>query len=352
MAGKNGKTRPFTAVNYSAAKLAREKQRREYEQQKKEKLIFALFVVIILVMILFAILIFKRVLGNEDPSLVNDTDPNAETTDTDAPDTEPPVIAGAYENVTVPKSDLHAGNLLLIDSSHPYQKGALTVTDIYDSRTQHEDSSHPRGYVYAFYPADKNVMMEAEALTALNALADAFYEATGKTNNDLFVRPSAAYVEGSSDEHATGRAVDLSGWSDDDVYYDLDDAKYAADFAWLRENYYKYGFLRHACDGACGSDSAYHFLFVGTAHAYYMYKNDLCLEDYVELLRTQHAFKDGGKDNLTVTTDDGARYEIYYVAAVGDIVSVPVPSACESYSISGDNVNGFIVTVSYGRTYE
>lgn len=348
MAGKNGKTRPFTAVNYSAAKLAREKQRREYEQQKKEKFIFALFVVIILVMILFAILIFKRVLGNEDPALVNETE--TESADTGTTDTDVPAVADAYETVTVPKSDLYAGNLLLIDSSHPYRKGDVTVTDIYSSRTQHEDATHPRGYVYSFYPSDKNVLMETEALAALNAMADALYLATDK-NNDLFVRPSAAYVENATDAHATGRAVDLSGWSDDDVYYNLDDAKYTAEFSWLRENYYKYGFIRTNENGACEAESAYHFLYVGTAHAYYMYKNDLYLKDYLELLRTAHTFKNNGESNLTVVTDEGERFEIYYVAAVGDIVSIPVPSACESYSISGDNANGFVVTVSYGRTY-
>ena len=350
MAGKNGKTRPFTAVNYSAARLAREKQLREYEQQKKEKFIFAMFVVIILVMILFAILIFKRVLGSDDPVLTSETDTQTEAPETDPPETDGPAVADAYENVTVPKSDLHAGNLLLIDSTHPYRKGNVTVTDIYNSRTQHADASHPRGYVYSYYPSDKNILMETEALAALNAMADAFYLASGN-NNDLFVRPSAAYVENATDAHATGRAVDLSGWSDDDEYYNLDDAKYAAEFSWLRENYYKYGFLRTAEDGACGSESAYHFLYVGTAHAYYMYKNNLCLKDYLELLRTAHTFKNNGESNLTVTTDEGERFEIYYVAAVGDIVSIPVPTACESYSISGDNANGFVVTVSYGRTY-
>ena len=37
---QNGKTKPFSTVNYKNAHLAKEKQRRQYEQQKKEKIIF------------------------------------------------------------------------------------------------------------------------------------------------------------------------------------------------------------------------------------------------------------------------------------------------------------------------
>ena len=54
---QNGKTKPFSTVNYRDSRLAKEKQRRQYEQQKKEKIIFALFVVIIIVLILIAFLI-------------------------------------------------------------------------------------------------------------------------------------------------------------------------------------------------------------------------------------------------------------------------------------------------------
>lgn len=355
MAGKNDKTRPFNAVNRRTARIAREKQKREYEQQKKEKFIFVLFVVIILVMILFAILVFKKILGGESPvESESDTRETVETNDPDGSedtgDTDTASIPSSYTDIKVPKSDLHAGNLLLIDASHPYQKGTVSVTDIHSSRTEHADASHPRGYVYSYYPADTNVMLETETLAALNALADAFYTAT--SNNDLFVRPAAAYVESASDEHATGRAVDFSGWSDDDVYYNLDDAKYTAGFEWLRANYYKYGFIRRSDGDGCNSDSAYHFLYVGKAHAYYMYENDLSLEEYVELLRTRHTFTNDGENNLTITTDLGERYEIYYVAAVGDIINLPVPTACEACTYSGDNVSGFIVTVNYGRTYE
>lgn len=354
MAGKNGKTRPFTAVNYSAAKLAREKQRREYEQQKKEKLIFALFVVIILVMILFAILIFRKVLGDDEPI---GTETETETqTQTEAPeDTGTQPVSNTYEQIMVEKSDLHAGHLLLINGSHSYRAGeTLDLQNIYASRTKFEKANSDK-IVYSYYTAGSEGKLERETLAALNAMADAFYEKYG--NNDLYIHtPDAAYVKEATDEHATGRAFDLSVFTADYVRYSLDDPSISSDFNWVKENYYKYGFIRrypaHKAEITGVSDEPYHFLYVGTAHSYYMYENDLCLEEYLELLRTKHTFKNGGANNLAVTTDGGERYEIYFVAADGDKISLPIPSACESYSYSGNNADGFVVTVKYGRTYE
>lgn len=343
--GKNGKTRAFTSVNYSAARLAREKQRREYEQQKKEKLIFALFVVIILVMILFAILIFKKVLG-DDPATTD-----TETADTGVETTVDPPIASAYESEAIAKNAIYAGNLILIDSSKPYRAADKPeLVDIYTSRTKFDKADSKNGYVYSYYSVDRDELLEKETLAALNAMADAFYEATG--NYDLYTHTNATYVEGADDEHATGRAVNLSVYTAAGVHYEIDDPAASDDFEWVEQNYYKYGFIRRYPESKAAitgvSDEPYHFLYVGTAHAYYMYKNDLCLEEYLELLRTEHAFADEGKDNLVFTAGDGSRYEVYYVAADGDVTNVPVPADSNAHSISGDNMNGFVVTVKLG----
>ena len=356
MAERNGKTRPFTAVNYSAAKLAREKQRREYEQQKKEKLIFALFVVIILVMILFAILIFRKVLGNDEPVLMdNDTEIGTQAPEETQGDTEK-TVSGAYNEVMIEKSDLYAGHLLLIDDSHPYRaNAALDLTDIYGSRTKFDKPEHKNGFVYSYYTAGSEGKLESEALAALNAMADAFYQQTG--NNDLYIHtPSSAYNSAATDEHATGRAFDLSVYTASGVRYQLDDPAISSDFNWVKENYYKYGFIRrypeHKAAITGVANEPYHFLYVGTAHAYYMYEHDLCLEEYLELLRTKHTFKNGGEDNLVFTTDSGERYEVYFVSADGDMINLPVPTSFEACSYSGDNANGFVVTVKYGALYE
>ncbi len=347
MAEKNGKTRPFNAVNYSAARLAREKQRREYEQQKKEKLIFTMFVGIILVMILLAILIFKSVLGGEAP-ITDDTE--TESIETEAPaGTEDVVpVSASYEDKKIPKSDLYAGQLLLINSSNAYRATeTVTLQNVYGSRTKFEKASAKNGYVYSYYTAGTEEQLEAETLAALNAMADDFYRLTG--NNDLYIHTNSAYVKDASDEHATGRAFNLSVFTIDSVRYELDDPKVSPDFDWVKENYYKYGFIRRYPEGKTAetgvSDEPYHFLYVGIPHAYYMYKNDLCLEEYLELLRTAHTYN-GGESNLSITDENGVRYAVYYVAAEGDVVTVPVYINNDTYSISGNNTDGFVVTVT------
>ena len=343
--GKNGKTRAFTSVNYSAARLAREKQRREYEQQKKEKLIFALFVVIILVMILFAILIFKKVLGNDEPI---DAESGTDTVETSADTENPPVVASAYRNEVLAKKEIYTGTLLLIDSSHSYRAAeTVDIQNVYSSRTKFDKASAKNGYVYSYYTAGTEEELESQTLAALNAMADEFYKLKG--NNDLYIHTNSAYVKNASDEHATGRAFDLSVYTIDYQHYELDDDAISSDFDWIKQNYYKYGFIRRYPENKASvtgvSDEPYHFLYVGIPHAYYMYKNDLCLEEYLELLRTEHSFADEGKNNLVFTTEDGSRYEVYYVAADGDMVNVPVLADSESYTVSGDNAGGFVVTV-------
>ena len=96
------------------------------------------------------------------------------------------------------------------------------------------------------------------------------------------------------------------------------------------------------------------FRYVGVAHATYIYnynkgKSDvekLCWEEYVEKLQNDHSFE---KEHLTVDTngDNVADYEIYYVKINDESRSakIPVPVGM-SYTVSGDNIVGVIVTVT------
>ena len=77
-------------------------------------------------------------------------------------------------------------------------------------------------------------------------------------------------------------------------------------------------------------------------HAYYMTENGLCLEEYLDELATTTS-PDG--THLTIEVDGGSTYEVYYVKASGGTTEVPVP-ADYPYTVSGDNMNGFIVTVT------
>ncbi len=322
-----GDTRPFTSVNYSAARRAREQQRRELEQQKKERLIFVLFVVIIIVMILFAVLIFKKFIGgtpsNDTESQFSDTEGNIDLAD--------------YDRVTVAKSDIQNGHLLLIDGSHSYRGTAPVLGNIHnaDNRAVEGEKTPSGKQLYTLYTGNDRQTLEKETLAALLALARDFYKATG--NYDLYVDADGSYDENASDDHATGRAVDISVYTGSE-YYDIDDPKASEDFRWVLDNYHKYGFILNAsCN--CTSGGSHHLLYVGLPHAAYMREHDMTLAEYWQTLAGRH----GAEAPLSITTAEGS-YLVYYVAAEGDEPVLSVPKGAD-YSLSGDNQGGFAVTL-------
>lgn len=140
-------------------------------------------------------------------------------------------------------------------------------------------------------------------------------------------------------EHETGYAFDFS----ETVNYDYQGT---GDFEWLNTNCYKYGFvIRYAKDKEDITEFRYepwHFRYVGIPHATYMTENNLCLEEYIDLLRTNYSYDN---EHLEFSAD-GADYEVFFFASDdgSDITNVPVPTGYK-YDISGNNVDGFIVTV-------
>ena len=315
-----------TTVAYRTARIARARQKREIEMQKREKLVFALIVVTILVMIILAILIFKKVLGTE-PGQIDAPDTDVKITDTadvNPNEDEPPAVS---LGVTVPvaKTEVKKGSLILVDSANPYTSSSPALKNIKNSRTPFYNEA--KGYnVYSYYTKDNTPELEEKALAALNALCDAFYTESG--NNDLYVK--MAY-DADSGKHSTGLAVDLGIYTLENVLYRLDDAKFADIYNWFFKNYYRYGFI---IDGTANHDFC--FRYVGVAHAYYMYENNLGLKEYLALVQ---------REPVAFTTNTGDKYEVSYVHATGDVVNITIPSTDSEYEISGDNMEGIIVTV-------
>ncbi len=141
-------------------------------------------------------------------------------------------------------------------------------------------------------------------------------------------------------EHETGLAIDFS----ETVNYDYQGD---GDFQWLNNNCHKYGFvIRYTEDKEAITEyrkEPWHFRYVGIPHAKYMTENNICLEEYIELLRNSYNYSG---DHLKIEDEYGAAYEIYFYPSDdgAEVTNVPVPSGVR-YDISGNNVDGFIVTV-------
>ncbi|MNC64126.1 D-alanyl-D-alanine carboxypeptidase [compost metagenome] len=115
----------------------------------------------------------------------------------------------------------------------------------------------------------------------------------------------------------------------------------AAEGKWLKQHAGAYGFiLRYPKDKVAITGIQYepwHFRYVGLPHSVIMQTNGFTLEEYLDYL----------KEKKTVsTTVNGESYEIAYYPA-GKKTTVYVP-ANRRYEISGNNMDGVIVTVYPG----
>ena len=272
----------------------------------------------------------------------------------DKDDTKDPIgdlPTGKFSATTqdVSSSDVHTGDLILINDTYKFvaPETAPTLVPIISDRVSHGTSS--KGYpIYSFYTQTSAncAQLEAETSKLFNSWADGFYKAT--ENIDLFVYDKGGYIAG-SDEHQTGKVIDIHTWVSGNDYGNLDDEESAETFKWVYDNAHKYGFiLRYPSEKSeiTGvTDERYHFRQVGYAHAYYMSKNGLCLEEYLELLKNTYT----ATSPLEFTGDDGNKYMVYYQAASTDATTKLVVPAELPYTVSGDNMGGFVVTVNLGK---
>ena len=266
--------------------------------------------------------------------------------------TEPKTV---YENVSVSNEDVHAGDLILVNTDTAYvEENPTEIVSIYDHKT---DNYHVSG---------TETSLRQPALDALNRMLDAFYVATGhqdmivisgyrttQQQQELYDADLAETGEQTStrvalpghSEHESGYALDFSLYTDG-VQYDYDGT---GEYAWINENCAHYGYvLRYAEDKqeTTGIQAEpWHYRYVGQPHATYMMENNVCLEEYLTLLKNYTA-----DEPLSITNWDGEIYQVYYVAAdtSTDSTYVMVPPDAK-YTISGNNSDGFIVTVDTGE---
>lgn len=142
-------------------------------------------------------------------------------------------------------------------------------------------------------------------------------------------------------EHQTGYAFDL-----DLTVEGESGLKYKGEgiYSWLNENCGNYGLTVRYKEGKEDitgyAFEPWHFRYVGQPHSTYMENKGITLEEYLDLL-VQYSY-----DNALLVYDVyGGSYGVYYVPAedYGD-TQIPVPDG-NDYTVSGDNMNGFIVTV-------
>lgn len=275
----------------------------------------------------------------------------AEESEPEEPTTEQTV----YENIAVDNAQVHAGDLILVNGDNAYvENNATEIVSIYEHKT---DNYHVSG---------TETSLREPAIEALNQMLDDFFVATGhddiivisgyRTNaqqQELYdadleatgAETSSRVAKPGYSEHETGYSLDVSLYQDG-VQYDYDGT---GEYAWINQNCGHYGYiLRYAEDKTETTGyqaEPWHYRYVGQPHATYMAENNLCLEEYLTLLKNYNT-----DNHLSITNWDGEIYEVYYVPAdaAADSTYILVPPDQE-YTISGNNRDGFIVTVDTGE---
>ena len=257
-----------------------------------------------------------------------------------------------WDSITVTTTDTQQGDLVLVNKTHVYTFPATNehLSEIYAKWYTHKPKN-PDDPPFPYVLSGLSAYMDTDALNALDAMLVDFNAATGKT--DVQVRYAYRTLEeqgkfsvqpGYSDHH-TGLGVQLKYYRNGNTYAFSTEETYN----WFYENCHKYGFVvRYPADKTeiTGvEDYTDYFRFVGVAHATYMKEKNLCMEEYVGLLK---GYTD--KSPLKINAADGNYYEVYYVAVDGS-ATVKVP-ANYAYNLSGTNDGGVVITVSRSQAIQ
>ena len=250
--------------------------------------------------------------------------------------------------------DVRQGPLILVNSDYPTEDATDGLATVFAKKSD------------IVTVMDMTVRLNEEAIEAINKMAADFQTATGHT--DLFVlsgfvskdeqkRRYEADLQRTGNETST--SFDLPGCNDFESGYTFElslfingvfeDFTDEGDYAWILQHCAEYGFVQRYPEGKSEfthvTDRPWVFRYVGTPHAWYMYKNKLCLEEYTELLE-MHPFEG---EHAFINDQLGREYEVYYVSVDPDDPEpdtvIPMPIDCQ-YSYTGNNKHGFYVTVN------
>lgn len=240
-----------------------------------------------------------------------------------------------YQDITKFSTDIKTGALVLVNQNYSFEPSTASLVTLNVSNIPTIDGKQIYGI------ANNNLKLHSDAKLAFDNMMKVYGNESPVTITGAYRAPSG--TSGNSDHHSgyllalgTSNGAPLAASTNTDH--------------WIFKNCHKYGFVvRYPEDKqdvtGIGSDIQYDYTeairYVGVAHATYMKDKNLCLEEYVETIKSYTV-----DSQLQINGADGKLYSVYYVpTAATELTQFKVPSNY-SYEVSGDNVGGFIVTVN------
>ncbi|MCP1495242.1 D-alanyl-D-alanine carboxypeptidase [Peribacillus frigoritolerans] len=240
------------------------------------------------------------------------------------------------QKIEVTEEQIHQGNLLLVNSEYAVEQAGIQ-SDIINLFTNKK--------LTIGYQLLNNEIKLSEEIAGEFSEMIAAAEEDGVSNflissgyrdfdeqNRLYKEMGADYALPSGhSEHNLGLALDVGSTQMK--------MKEAPEGEWIEENAWKNGFiLRYPANKTDITGIQYepwHIRYVGLPHSAIMQEMNLALEEYLDYLKDEKSI------SICV---EGKKYTIsYYPISQNGTIEVEVP-ANEQYEISGDNMNGVIVT--------
>jgi len=246
------------------------------------------------------------------------------------------MAAKNIQKIEITEEQIYQGNLLLVNNEHPVHQKSIK-SDVINLFTHKELT---KGYGLL----DSEIKLSEEIAERFSEMiSDAekdgvchFLISSGFRDLD---EQSRLYKEMGSDyalpagqsEHNLGLALDVGS-----TQMEMDKAP---EGKWIEKNSWKYGFiLRYPLDKTDVTGIQYepwHIRYIGFSHSAIMQEMNLSFEEYLDYLKEEKS--------ISVSVY-GKKYTIsYYPISQNETIEVEVP-ANEQYEISGNNVDGVIVT--------
>ena len=271
------------------------------------------------------------------------------------PDTEAP-RALLQEGKIVPEDgivslDSHSyisGSLLVINEFHPFCFNPLRLpVSRAVSSSVNRVPAHNLTVLYGqksknYQLANANLLIKEDAFPYLEALMNAFTEATGETYIQLVNGYVFSDANSLQSPFVTGYSIAINIY-DGKATYPLHTQKVTAGgvemtaLEWFRQNAAQYGFIYTGLSGQ-ESTALATFRFVGLPHAQLMENHNIeNLDHYANFVRMTNG-------TLQIKDADGVTWSVIYCPAetVLSTTSIRLPAGAV-YTVSGDNIGGFIV---------
>lgn len=243
------------------------------------------------------------------------------------------------------REQIYRGNLLLVNQQYPY-KGRRTENLVpVDARfpgicLRLEAANALRLIFKKIISAD--AIVPVSGYRSLEEQTD-IYRTSLEENGEDFTRQYVALPNHS--EHQTGLAIDL-GLNQNEIDFIRPDFPYNGICEKFREAAPGYGFIERYAkekEQITGiSHEPWHFRYIGYPHSEIVSQHGFALEEYIDFLR---GFREGCR--YAYSGPSGGKAEIYFVPVEDGRARADKPKA-HNWQISGNNVDGFIVTEIFG----